>query len=247
MEKLEKIEKIVSFNPSGNILMVKKEVKELPFLEHRSGDQTNVKRVAEILGEFTLNPGETFSFDESVGPRTRERGFKEGAAIIYGKLKPDLGGGICHPAGQIYKVALVLGLEILERNPHSRISYEDEGLDSMIWDGRSDLKFRNPYGYPVTFKLEYSDDNYLVVIASVPKNESIKPAEFEIIISDFVEFETEIHETEDYTPGTPIIYGVEGATVSVSRIDSESKTLISRDTYKPRNKVLAAPLAPLND
>lgn len=237
------MKKIVSFEPLGNTLRIEKKVKELPFLQQRFGDQTNVKRVAQILGEFTLNPGEVFSFDKAVGPRTRERGFVEGAAIIKGQLKPDLGGGIWHPAGQLYKVALALGLEILERNPHSRISYEDEGLDSMIWAGRSDLKFRNPYVYPVTFKLEYSDDNYLVVIATVPKNRIIKPAKFEIIISDFVEFGTENFETEDYTPGTPIIFGVKGATVSVSRVfDSKLSMPISKDTYLPRNQVVAAPL-----
>lgn len=234
---------IVSFKPSGNNLRIGKKVKELPFIEQRFGDQTNVRNVAKILGEFTLNPGEVFSFDKAVGPRTRERGFVEGAAIIKGQLKPDLGGGICHPAGQLYKVALALGLEILERNPHSRISYEDKGLDAMIWGGRSDLKFRNQFGYAVTFKLEYSDDNYLVVIATVPKNVTIKPAKFEIICSDFVEFETELHETDDYPPGTPIILGAKGATVTVKRIfNSELSMPISKDTYLPRNCVVAAPL-----
>lgn len=237
------MKKIVSFNPLGNTLRIEKKVKELPFIEHRFGDQTNVKRVAQILGEFTLNPGEVFSFDKAVGPRTRERGFVEGAAIIKGQLKPDLGGGICHPAGQLYKVALALGFEILERNPHSRISYEDKGLDAMIWGGRSDLKFRNPFGYPVTFKLEYSDDNYLVVIATVPKNVTLKSAEFEITSSDFVDFGTELHETDDYAPGTPIIFGAKGATVTVKRVfNSKLSMPISRDTYKPRNHVVAAPL-----
>ena len=48
----------------------------------------NVQLMADYIDGTIVRPGETFSFNESVGPRTVERGFLEGQMIIGSLLLP---------------------------------------------------------------------------------------------------------------------------------------------------------------
>jgi vancomycin resistance protein YoaR len=70
----------------------------------------NVHLLGNYLDGTILEAGETFSYNEVVGPRTIERGFREGQMIFGGRLIPSIGGGVCQTATTIFNAAFEAGL-----------------------------------------------------------------------------------------------------------------------------------------
>ncbi len=119
--------------------------------EARSADRThNLKVGAARLDGFVLMPGEQFSFNDVVGPRTTEAGFRYAPGITSGEVVDVVGGGICQVSSTLYAAAFFAGLELTSSRPHSRpSSYVDMGLDSTVVYGAIDMKLQNPYDFPV--------------------------------------------------------------------------------------------------
>ena len=93
----------------------------------------NVQLMANYIDGTVVQPGETFSFNDSVGPRTPERGFREGQMIIGSLLLPAIGGGVCQTATTLFNNAFELGLPIVERHNHSfYISHYPMGRDATV-------------------------------------------------------------------------------------------------------------------
>ena len=114
----------------------------------------NIRRIAELLNRVTIEPGAVLSFNERVGRRTKERGFKEAPTYYLGEIVPGIGGGTCQVSSTVHAAAIYAGLEIVERRPHSRPArYIDRGLDATVnYEGENDdidLKIRNIYDKPV--------------------------------------------------------------------------------------------------
>ena len=111
---------------------------------------SNVKRVAELLSGFIIQPGEEFSYWTNINPITEENGYTYGGAIgDDGSVESVIGGGICQGSSTLYLAAVRADLEITERNNHTIPSaYAIEGIDAMVANW-SDLKFVNNTGYPI--------------------------------------------------------------------------------------------------
>jgi vancomycin resistance protein YoaR len=118
----------------------------------------NVQLMAEYIDGTLLRPGETFSFNESVGPRTSERGFLEGQMIIGSLLLPSIGGGVCQTATTLFNNAWELGLPIVERHNHSfYISHYPMGRDATVSWGGPDFAFKNDLKTGILIKTSYTD------------------------------------------------------------------------------------------
>lgn len=63
-------------------------------------------------------PGETFSYNKTVGKRTKAAGFKEAGAYAGGKVIQEVGGGICQVSSTLYNAVVYANLEITERSNH---------------------------------------------------------------------------------------------------------------------------------
>jgi vancomycin resistance protein YoaR len=110
----------------------------------------NIRVAARYLDGVILAPGEVFSFNRVVGPRTEERGFRNAPVIVQDELEPGLGGGVCQVATAVFAAAMLGGLEIVERRSHSRPSgYAPLGLDATVIYPGVDLRLKNPYDTPV--------------------------------------------------------------------------------------------------
>ena len=110
----------------------------------------NIRTAARYLDGVILAPGEVFSFNHVVGPRTEERGFRNAPVIVQDELEPGLGGGVCQVATAVFAAAMLGGLEIVERRSHSRPSgYAPLGLDATVIYPTVDLRLKNPYDTPV--------------------------------------------------------------------------------------------------
>lgn len=82
--------------------------------------QHNIRRLADLVDGAMLLPGENYSVNDEIGPRTREKGFLPAGAIIAGEIdNEDIGGGISQTATTFYNAAFFAGIEILEHRPHS--------------------------------------------------------------------------------------------------------------------------------
>lgn len=122
------------------------------------GDRThNLKVGAASLDGTVLMPHELFSFNEVVGPRTPEAGYRYATGIAAGQLVDTEGGGICQVSSTLFGAAFFAGLEIVRARPHSRpSSYVDMGLDSTVVYPDIDMKLRNPFDFPVVLHMTVS-------------------------------------------------------------------------------------------
>lgn len=99
---------------------------------------------AKYNGEI-LKPGETFSFNSILGEVDEQSGYQPELVIKKGKLIYEYGGGLCQVSTTLFRAAIMAGLPILERRPHSfPVRYYDpQGFDATIYPGVVDLKFKN--------------------------------------------------------------------------------------------------------
>ena len=103
----------------------------------------NVHLLGDYLDGTIVLPGQVFSFNKVVGPRTAERGFLEGQAIVSGVLVPSIGGGVCQTATTVFNAAFEAGLPIIERHNHSfYIDHYPIGRDATVAWGGHDLRLR---------------------------------------------------------------------------------------------------------
>lgn len=106
----------------------------------------NIARAAQLLDGTLMAPGEVWSFNRTVGPRTLERGFIDAPVIVADELEPGVGGGVCQVASTLFAASVLGGLDVVRRRSHSRPSgYAPLGLDAAVIDGEVDLQLRNPY------------------------------------------------------------------------------------------------------
>jgi vancomycin resistance protein YoaR len=118
----------------------------------------NVHLMADYIDGTIVRPGEAFSFNERVGPRTEERGFREGQMIVGSLLLPSIGGGVCQTATTLFNNAFEIGLPILERHNHSfYISHYPLGRDATVSWGGPDFRFRNDMEHALLIKASYTD------------------------------------------------------------------------------------------
>lgn len=110
----------------------------------------NIARAARYLDGTLMAPGEVWSFNRTVGPRTLERGFVDAPVIVADELEPGVGGGVCQVATTLFAAGVLGGLDVVKRRSHSRPSgYAPLGLDATVIDGEVDLQLRNPYRVPI--------------------------------------------------------------------------------------------------
>lgn len=104
----------------------------------------NIRVAAQALDGRMIKPGEVFSFNEVVGPRSQEAGYKLAPSILNNEFIDSLGGGVCQVSTTLYNTLLQADMEIVERSNHSlTISYVPIGQDAAVAYGYKDLKFKN--------------------------------------------------------------------------------------------------------
>ncbi len=110
----------------------------------------NVALSASRIDNTVLLPGESFSYDKAVGPRTTENGFKVAGVYINNKVEQGIGGGVCQTSSTLYSAVLYANLEIVERVSHSLpVSYMPPGQDATIAEGAIDFVFKNNTEHPI--------------------------------------------------------------------------------------------------
>ena len=126
----------------------------------------NVELAAQRINGMIVQPGETFSFSNSIQSRTLANGYVVAPSFASGRVVSSVGGGICQVSSTLYVTMLMAGIPATERYAHSlEVDYVPKGLDSAIVEGHKDLRFRNPYDYPVCIHSLTQDGTLTVSIA----------------------------------------------------------------------------------
>lgn len=112
--------------------------------------ENNIALTADRLRGTLLEAGETFSQNRRLGPYTKEHGYGLGRMFVGDRIVPSIGGGVCQIASTLYNVALLAGLQIVERHPHSLVvPYLTPGRDATVTDTGNDFVIKNNSGGPV--------------------------------------------------------------------------------------------------
>lgn len=135
----------------------------------------NIHRATDAINGTVLQPGDEFSFNETVGNTSlAENGYKEWYVIVGGKNEMDRGGGVCQAATTLYNVAVRCDMEILAREPHAiASSYVPRGQDATIAYGAYDLRFRNTSECPVYIFGSYTDTSVTFSIYGRPLKDGV--------------------------------------------------------------------------
>ncbi|GAB4458898.1 MAG: VanW family protein [Armatimonadaceae bacterium] len=104
----------------------------------------NIEKATQAINGTLLAPGQVFSFNEVVGPRTRNLGWRDAPTFQDGQVVPGVGGGICQVSTTLYNASLKANLKIVARNSHSMpVNYVPRGRDAAVAYGSIDYKFQN--------------------------------------------------------------------------------------------------------
>lgn len=116
----------------------------------------NVSLACQALDGLVLEPGEEFSFNDTVGERTEEKGYV--AASVFDGDATEIGGGIGQAASMLYCASLKLNLQQVERAGNTyAVDYVPPGLDAAVYWGVTDYRFRNTLEHPVEIRAAVTD------------------------------------------------------------------------------------------
>lgn len=134
----------------------------------------NIKLACSRINNKILMPGDAFSMNDALGPRTHDNGYKEAPIIFKNELVPGTGGGVCQVSSTLYNAVLLAGLDVLEREHHSMIlSYISPGRDATITEDSIDFRFVNNLKYPICLHAEVIDNRLVMSILSKKRDDGI--------------------------------------------------------------------------
>ena len=104
---------------------------------------SNINLACKSISGISLNQGKEFSFNKTVGERSKARGYKDAPVIFHGEKSYGVGGGVCQVSTTLYMAAVNASLEITEHHPHSESVAYAPGTDATVVYGEKDMKFKN--------------------------------------------------------------------------------------------------------
>lgn len=208
------------------------------------GRKVNLTLVCEAIDGTILQPGDVFSFNDIVGERTAEKGYKPAGVYIGGQTQDQLGGGICQAASTIYLASLRANLEIVERYPHDYlVTYVPMGCDATIYWGTYDYRFRNSTDFPMKMHTWVADGYVHVELWGTNVTGEYAEMTYEVLSTTPYGYVTEEDDTKEVGYSKITTYPYTGYSVNTYRnvYDKDgnllSTTFEARTDYKVRNQV----------
>jgi len=203
----------------------------------------NIKLASSIISGTVLSPGEIFSFNNTVGERTKERGYKEAGVYLNGEVAEGLGGGICQVSTTLYNAVLLADLEIVERSNHSlTVPYVPLSRDASVSWNHPDLKFKNNTNHSIYIGTETKGNTITFDLFGTKNNKEV-----ELISTVLSKKSPPILYKEDASlqPDTEIVVenghvGYVSTLIKNIYIDGEliSSEVVSKDKYLTSPKII---------
>ncbi len=212
----------------------------------------NVKLAAKLVNGTVLNPGEVFSYNDVVGPRTAARGFKKAGVFAGGEVVDGLGGGICQVSSTLYMASMYADLETVKRVNHAfYVDYAPKGEDATVVYGSIDFQFRNDTDAPIKIFATANNTSVTVTIkGTVAQQKTVK---IQSTVRSTTPFTEKVVEDPSLQPGERVIKqaGQQGMYLDVYRLVYDKKGNLLRKErenttrYKPMTQIVnVGPAAP---
>lgn len=214
-----------------------------------TGQRTNALLAARAVDGAVIEPGHVFSFNRTVGLWSMDRGYVRAPVSYEGELVKDWGGGVCQTSTTLYNAALLAGLKIVERHRHTWAPrYTPPGRDAAVAQYDVDLRFGNPYPWPVRIRTRNVGDALSFEIVGRDRG---PVADVTGVTTGRVD-PMEIVQNSVHVPAGQrrvITRGKPGARVAVYRVFEKGprsgvRELVSRDSYPAMNRVVVLGIAP---
>ncbi len=198
----------------------------------------------ELHGEV-IPPGGLFSFNRAVKTWTSDEGYVKAPVSYDGELIPAYGGGVCQTSTTLYNAALLAGMPIVERHKHVFAAhYAQPGRDAAVAQEEIDLRFRNPYPWPVRIEASARGDRLLVRVIGEERPRQQVSIVTQILNRTTPERLTRVvHRPKGSNRALMRNPGARGYRVVTYRVFSEAETEVRRerlsdDTYQPMDRLV---------
>lgn len=164
----------------------------------------NLKVGAAKLDGYVLDPKERLSYNEVVGPRSREQGYRTAHIISQGELVDGMAGGSCQLSSTLFAASFFAGLDLESSRPHTiPSSYIKMGLDATVAYPTTDMVIANPYDFPVV--IDFKVNRGKVRVRILGKKRPWKRVTFRREILEQTEFKEVVREDPGLPRGVRIV------------------------------------------
>ena len=206
---------------------------------------TNLELACEKLNGKVILPGETFSYNQTLGARTASAGYKNAKIYSAGEVVDGIGGGICQISSTLYNAVLMANLEIVERRNHQFVtSYVPAGRDATVVYGSTDFKFKNTRQYPIRLVATAKNGIATVTVYGI-KEETEYTFSFSTKTVASIPYTTKYEEDASLPEGTERVKpkganGLKTETYITKMLNGKvvSTTLLSKDTYNAMTRIV---------
>ena len=207
---------------------------------------TNLVIACQKLNGKVLMPGETFSYNETLGPRTYAAGYRNGKIYENGQVVDGLGGGICQISSTLYNAALMSDMEIVERRNHQFVtSYVNAGRDATVVYGLTDFRFKNTRTYPVRLVASAKGGVATVSIYGIKEPDREYTYSFKTETVSTIPYTTKYVEDSSLAEGKEVVTqsgtnGLVSKTYMTKMLNGKviSTKLLSTDTYSAMQRIV---------
>ena len=204
----------------------------------------NLRLATQKINGTILNPGQVFSYNNTVGRRTYEEGYRDAKVYVGGEVVDGMAGGICQVSSTLYAAVCYADLKIVSRTNHQlTVGYVPLGLDATVVYGAIDFKFSNNTSAPIKIVASAGGGSLTVKILGTNDDpgKKVTMSSTTIATHPFTEI---VRENKDVEPGKTIIKqkGSDGYTVSTYRIVTKNGVTIKNEfmgnsKYSPTNLI----------
>ena len=218
------------------------------FSNSDSNRASNVKLAAKMLNGTIVMPGETFSFNKTMGDcGLASRGFKSAAVFKNGKVVKEIGGGVCQLSSSLYVAALYANMGIVARSQHALpVGYVPVSLDATIYYPYTDFKFKNTRNYPIKISATTTTNKRLVVTIYGTKEDVEYDVKLTSWVTEYISPKVQKQNDSSILEGKTktIQKGANGyKSVAYKTVSLKgkviSKTLLSSDSYGATPTIIA--------
>jgi hypothetical protein len=203
----------------------------------------NIQRLADVVDDTQVLPGEQFSVNGISGERTCAKGYEPAGTIVRGELVDTCGGGVSQFGTTTFNAAFFSGMQLDQWQAHSfYISRYPMGREATLSFPELDVRFTNVSDAPVVVRASYTPTSVTVSLYGQPVATRVTATHGEPY--DRREPTTETRTTSELPAGrtrTVQEEGSDGFTVEVVRRvrliggGTDERTITT--TYRPQNGI----------
>lgn len=203
----------------------------------------NLRLAVRSINGTVLPPNGEFSFNRVVGSWSADRGYVKAPVSYDGELIPSWGGGVCQASSTLYNAALLSGMTVIERHRHQfPARYVPPGQDAAVAQYNIDLRFRNPYSFPVKIESEVEGNHIVCRMLAQQALDRTITVEREIrqvtVPSEVIRlgkrsFTRRWHVANHGAPGVQVaVYR------RVTAVGRSTRSFVSEDSYPPMSRLV---------